>query len=222
VFPSPTSGDKSTLLALVKSRRSKLRELRMCYFDHSAPENEQLQAVLQGLSTASCRLRQLELGYTIADAQLDALLNALPKFRRLKCISFTMKSDQQWKAKVLSAFRHNFSLVKSKLLNDHHWSSKERSLLQAYRQRNRNLGNVLRSECMARKFGNAGSLLPSLLFVSVRGSSSKGVTRAFRALYQVDDQVGPISRPSKRTRPMDNSGQGVAATEPRAPIANMQ
>jgi hypothetical protein len=202
VLPSP-SGDKSMLSVLLLSRHSRLRELRICNFDHSETENEQFQAILQGLATASCQIRRLELGSTIADAPFDALLNALPKFQHLRCISFTMKSAPQWKAKVLSAFRSNFSLVQSNLLQDHDWSTKDRSILITYHERNQNLGRALWSESKAKKFGNGGALLPSLLYVAMIGNGLKGVSRAFGTLYLVDDHVGPISCSAKRTLPLD-------------------
>jgi hypothetical protein len=221
VFRSLTDGN-SMLLDLVTSPHSGLRELCMEDFSHSATENVHYQDVLRGLATASCRIRVLVLDKTISDSQFDALLIALPNFQHLGSISFAMKSAHYWKAKVLSAFRHNCSLRESSLLLDghYHWSTEERSLLQAYCQRNRSVESALQSESLAR--GRDVALLPSLLYVSMHRNRTIGVSLVFRVLHQVDDQVGPISRSTKRTGPMDNSGQYGEATIRCTSVENMQ
>jgi hypothetical protein len=117
-----------------------------------------------------------------------------------------MKSADHWKTKVLVAFRRNSSLQGFDLVEGHHlWSVHEAYLLKAYQTRNRTLRGVLQSESMAQQFGRGRSLLPSLLSVSMNGSNAMGLTRAFCALVQVDDLVGPSSRSAKRTCPMKDS-----------------
>jgi hypothetical protein len=219
VFPIDSRGN-SILVDLVTAHHSGLRNLVLEDFGHSATENGQFQAILQGLANASCRIQRLELDKTISDAQFDALLNALPNFQHLESIGFTMKSADHWKTKVLVAFRRNSSLQGFDLVEGHHlWSVHEASLLKAYQTRNRTLRGVLQSESMAQQFGRGRSLLPSLLSVSMNGSNAMGLTRAFCALVQVDDQVGPSSRSAKRTCPMKDSdgtagfGQELAMTK---------
>jgi hypothetical protein len=68
-------------LDLVVSPHSALRELVLANLGDSAAENEQFQAVIEGLVTASCRIQRLKLDETISDAHLNALLNALPNFQ---------------------------------------------------------------------------------------------------------------------------------------------
>jgi hypothetical protein len=75
----------------------------------------------------------------------DALLKAIPDFRRVEFISFTFKAPSHWKARFMEAFRLNHSICGSDIDCDY-FADDDYLRLEAIHQRNDQLHCVIQSE----------------------------------------------------------------------------
>jgi hypothetical protein len=98
-------------------------------------EDGQFATILSGHEDVSCQLTRLKLFGTVSDAELVALLSALPCFSRLEHLLFSMRLSRRWKTRMLSAFWRNRSLLKSSIRNEC-FSYSEKAKLLAYHDRN--------------------------------------------------------------------------------------